>query len=196
MTLTGSNKNELLEIISLSSDSQSVINNAIFNTSDGELLEIAYAEQLEAFQEVGKRRDIDCILAGEKIFLQVELYKFADSPSMKSSLKEGLNDIKIIDTLLLKVRNPDEYKSIDDAHIRAKSRRNGLPDDDARKSFRSHATRLINLDRGRMDKTERSILDQRRKNIMIAEKAYIALQEAALGKAETKGDSISMGMDL
>jgi len=75
-----------------------------------------------------------------------------------------------------------------------KSRRHGLPDDDARKASRGHMTRLINLDRGRLDEVERAILAQRRANIKVAENAYIALQQAALGIAPKTGKD--QGMDL
>ena len=59
----------------------------------------------------------------------------------------------------------------------------GLPRDEARQFFKSHRTRLLNLDKGRLDKLDKQIIDARRANMRTAEKSYIALQQAALGIA-------------
>jgi len=113
---------------------------------------------------------------------------------MRSSLREGIEAIGIISHLLTEVRKPSRYAIINETHILKKSRRNGLPDDDARKALRGHRTRLLNLDRGRMDETQRAILAQRRGNIKVAENAYIALQQEAL-VIDPKA-SKDQGMDL
>ncbi len=149
----------------------------------------------KSFQDAGDSNDIDSIIASEKSYHEIELEKFADSATMKSSLRQGIVNLEIIESLLECVRNPDEYKTINAAHLLPKSRRNGLPDDDARKSFRAHATRLTNLDKSRMDKTERSILEQRRKNIRVAEKVYITMQEAALGIKAGKTKDKGLGLE-
>ena len=109
---------------------------------------------------------------------------------MKASLKQGINDLKIMQSLLRKVRDPDGYQIYSQNFVlSSRTRYRGLPDDEARKAFRAHKTRLGNLSRSRMVETERRILVQRQNNIKTAEKIYITLQKEALGiKVEASKD--------
>ncbi len=194
MTQNGSNNAKFIDQIKLLAAAKYIATQSINRSRYGISRDNISHKELDGFKKIEATNDIDSMIGAEKTYLEVELEKFADSATMKSSLRQGIVNLEIIESLLERVRNPDEYKTINAAYVLPKSRRNGLPDDDARKSFRAHATRLTNLDKSRMDKTERSILEQRRKNIRVAEKIYITMQEAALGiKA---GKTKDKGLDL
>ena len=115
--------------------------------------------------------------------LQIELKKFASDPAHQSSLKAGIQQMTIIERSLDLVQDHKAYQIIDKAFMLETSRRDGLPDDDARKAIRSHKTRLANINRTRMSKEERKVLKQRQKNMDRIEKIYIDLQKKALGIA-------------
>ena len=119
----------------------------------------------------------------EREQLRVELKKFASDPAHQSSLKAGIQQMTIIERSLDLVRDHKAYQIIDKAFMLETSRRDGLPDDDARKAIRAHKTRLANTNRTRMSKEERKVLKQRQKNMDLIEKIYIALQKKALGIA-------------
>ena len=119
----------------------------------------------------------------EKGQLQIELKKFANDPAHQSSLKAGIQQMTIIEYFLDLVRDHKAYQIIDKSCMLETSRRDGLPDDDARKAIRSHKTRLANINRTRMDDDERKVLKQRQKNMDLIEKIYIDLQKKALGIA-------------
>lgn len=53
--------------------------------------------------------------------------------------------------------------------------------DEARQSFRSHSARLGNLDKSRLDDTEKQIIDARRAALSAAESDYIKRQARTLG---------------
>ena len=138
------------------------------------------ATGLEIFKKAAEEGDIHTIIATDRAFNQAELEQFADSPDMRNSLRQGIRDLEIIETYLNYVKDPAKYKLINEVCMREKNRKGALPYDEARQCLRSHAARLKNLDTSRMDKPERDILEQRRKNIKIAEDVYIALQKTAL----------------
>ena len=135
---------------------------------------------LEIFKKAAEERNIDTMIATERAFNQAEFEQFADSPDMRNSLRQGIRDMEIIEIYLGYVKDPAKYKLINETCIRDKNRIGDLPNDEARQCLRSHKARLKNLDTSRMDKPERDILEQRRKNIKIAEDVYIALQKTAL----------------
>ena len=138
------------------------------------------ATGLDIFKKAAEERNIHTIIAADRAFNQAELEQFADSPDMRNSLRQGIRDLEIIETYLNYVKDPAKYKLINEVCMREKNRRGDLPYDEARQCLRSHAARLKNLDTSRMDKPERDILEQRRKNIKIAEDVYITLQKTAL----------------
>ena len=138
------------------------------------------ATGLEIFKKAAEEGDIHTIIAADRAFNQAEFEQFADSPDMRNSLRQGIRDLEIIETYLNYVKDPAKYKLINEVCMREKNRKGTLPYDEARQCLRSHAARLKNLDTSRMDKPERDILEQRRKNIKIAEDVYITLQKTAL----------------
>ena len=138
------------------------------------------ATGLDIFKQAAEEGDIGAMVAVERAFNQAEYEQFADSPDMRNSLRQGIRDLEIIETYLNYVKDPARYKRINETYMREKNRRGDLPYDEARQCLRSHAARLKNLDTSRMDKPERDILEQRRKNMKIAEDVYIAKQKTAL----------------
>ena len=139
---------------------------------------------LDIFKKAAEEGNAHTIVATERALIQAELEQFADSPTMRTSLREGIKNLEIIETYLNHTKDRARYKNIDEDHALEKNRKNNLPYDEARQSLRSHITRLRNLDTSRMDKPERTILEQRRKNMIIAEDVYIAKQKTALNIKE------------
>ena len=153
--------------------------------------------QRDLFRDIGKDGTIGDILSTEKSLLAFELGHYGNSKAMRGSIEQALNDLAITENLVQTVNNPTTYKPINDAHSRPKNRVGSLPRDEARQFFRSHWTRLLNLDKGRLDLIDKKIIDARRANMRTAEKAYIALQHSALGIAPAppnKGRGQGMGL--
>jgi hypothetical protein len=101
---------------------------------------------------------------------------------MASSLKEAQKGLETIEEHIGIVGNPTEYQTVNKSDSLKKMRDSrDLPKDGARQAFRSHDTRLENLDAARLDDTEKDIIQQRQRNIRIAEKLYIERQYKALG---------------
>ena len=73
------------------------------------------------------------------------------------------------------------YREFSEGFSLPRNRIGGVPRDEARQFFRSHAARLLNQDKSRLDESEKRVLDRRRLNMRHAEKLYAALQERALG---------------
>ena len=141
----------------------------------------ARRKQWDMFQTIGGDGSLEDILTAEKNLLAFELTHYANSKAMSGSLTEALSDLSITQTLVETILDPSACRAIDASHLRGKNRLNGLPRDEARQFFRSHGTRLLNLDKGRLDKLDKQIIDARRANMRTAEKSYIALQKTALG---------------
>ena len=83
--------------------------------------------------------------------------------------------------LLVKVSDPAHYHEVDQSFSVSKHRKGGLPIDEARQAFRSHITRLRNMDKSRLTDEEKKLIDARKSAMSTAEKLYIALQKQALG---------------
>lgn len=137
-------------------------------------------------KDVGASGDLDLILAVEKDLLQNDLDRHANSKGMADSLVAALAELGSAERHVQLVRDPAAYKAIDETYSLPKNRlpkgnAAGVPHDEARQFFKSHATRLLNQDRSRLDPEEKQLLDQRKANIRAAEKVYTALQREALG---------------
>ncbi|WP_343870554.1 hypothetical protein, partial [Caenispirillum bisanense] len=105
-------------------------------------------------REVGKSGDIDLILNVERRFLENDLAEYANSKGMADSLTAALAELSAAERLVEKVRDPATYRSTDEDHSLPKNRIAGVPRDQARQFFSSHATRLLNQDRSRLDPEE------------------------------------------
>ena len=112
---------------------------------------------------------------------------------MRTSLEASLTEHAVATGLLETVRDPKEYRRVDAAHWLPKNRTGGVPRDEARQFFRSHAARLLNQDKARLDESEKRVLDQRRLNMRHAEKLYAALQERALGIEADRDRGMGLG---
>ena len=137
--------------------------------------------QRDLFNAIGKDGDIGDILLAEKTLLAFEKIYYANSRAMRGSLDEALTDLAIAERLITTIHNLAAYRIVDSSHARKRNRLNGLPRDEARQFFRSHGTRLLNLDKGRLDRLDKQIIDARRANMRTAETTYIRMQQAALG---------------
>ena len=110
-----------------------------------------------------------------------DLDRYSNSKPMVDSLKAALNEFAVIERQLGMVDKAEQYKPVDAAYSLPKSRSKGLPMDEARQSFRSHSARLGNLDKSRLDDTEKQIIDARRAALSTAERYYIKRQARTLG---------------
>jgi hypothetical protein len=147
-------------------------------------------------KQIGKSGDLDLILAAERNFLQNDLDRHSTSPGMASSLKIALSGMAIAEKHIVMVRNPAAYRVIDEGHSLPKNRIGGVPKDEARQFFSSHATRLLNLDRSRLSPEEKLLLDQRKTNMRTATGLYETLQRDALGlPPKEQGRSRTKGME-
>ena len=100
---------------------------------------------------------------------------------MRTSLETSLAEHAVATRMLDRVRDPAAYREVDANFSLPRNRTGGVPRDEARQFFRSHAARLLNQDKSRLDESEKRVLDERRSNMRHAEKLYVALQERALG---------------
>jgi hypothetical protein len=154
---------------------------------------------LDRVQKIGQSSDLSTLLAAERFLVQNELDRYANSSSMVASLTAAVAEIKAIEKLLPLVADPFRYKIADDLFSLTRSKVRGVPDDEARKSFRSHRTRVQNLDRSRLTIEEKEVLAARQDNLKIAEALYEELQRKALGiapptKGQAKGRSRGAGI--
>jgi hypothetical protein len=127
-------------------------------------------------REVGQSSDLALIIATERFLVQNELDHYANSAGMKSSLKTALIEINAIEKHLPIVADASRYKAVDAAYSLPRSRRNGIPYDEARQSFSSHYTRLGNLDKSRLTAEEKDVIDARRDNLKSGVALYQQLQ--------------------
>jgi len=96
---------------------------------------------LKYVQNVGQRGDLKEIVATEKILLENELEHHANSKSMISSLNIALADLANAQKLIHIVGDKKAYSHIANAYALQRNRPQGLPKDEARQAFNSHAAR-------------------------------------------------------
>ena len=121
------------------------------------------------------------LLAAEKALLRLEREEFADNAAMRTSLDNAVSDLEAAEKMLPRVRDAARYADeVDATHAIPKRRVRGLPRDDAREFFASHATRLGNLAKARAPAVEKFVVSERRQNVRAAERAYIDLQRVAV----------------
>ena len=135
---------------------------------------------------LGKSGDIDLILSGERALLQNDLDRHSNSKAMKGSLETALAELTASERLVAKVRDGEACRMVDEGFSLPKNRVGGVPRDEARQFFGSHAARLLNQDKSRLEEDEKKIVDARKDNMRVAERVYTALQRQALGLSETR----------
>ena len=123
----------------------------------------------------------ELIVAMEKALVQHDLEYYANSKTMTGSLKTALSEFAMIERQLGKVDDPTQYKATDQSFGRARNRSQGLPLDEARQIFKSHFTRLVNLDKSPLDDLEKQIIEARKSGFHRARQQYIARQARTLG---------------
>lgn len=139
------------------------------------------ANLLQTSKDIGRTGNIECILVAEKSILENELQNYGNSSGMRTSLETALKDLKQAEKHIGLVQDPMRYEMVEELFQRDKNRPGGLPYDEGRQFFKSHSIRLLNQDRSRLTETEKKTIKARRSNIRVAEKAYIQLQQKALG---------------
>ena len=159
----------------------------------GEALRIGRRFIENYLRDVRRSDDLDAILDTEGAILVNDLQRYVNSRAMRTSLEASLAEHAVATGLLATVRDPKEYRRVDAAHRLPRNRTGGVPRDEARQFFRSHAARLLNLDKSRLDESEKRVLDKRRLNMRHAEKLYAALQERALGIEADRDRGMGLG---
>ena len=138
--------------------------------------------------EIGKTGDARYILQTELALLQEERDNLSNAKVQEGSLDTAIEGLTLSLKLLEKVRTPESYRDVDENHGSRKRRSGGLPLDEAREFFKSHNSRLLNLNKSILSDEEKELIDIRRANIRKAGKIYIALQQQALGITPPRKD--------
>ena len=158
-------------------------------SSEDQVIACADIKQISDYvTELGKTGNAKLMLEYELALLQEERQYLSNSTVQKGSLDTAIEGAMATLRLLEKVRSPESYRSVDEEHTTRKRRSGGLPLDEAREFFKSHNSRLLNLDKAILSDEEKELIDIRRANIRKAGKIYIALQQQALGIAPPRKD--------
>ncbi len=153
----------------------------------------AIADQV---REIGGSGDLNLILAVERRFLENDRTEYANSPAMKRSLETALVELGASERHVAIVEDPARYRAVDEAHSLPKNRKGGVPYDEARQFFSSHAARLLNMDKSRLDAEEKKVVEIRKQNMRAADRLYAERQRKTLGieVAPAKGQGLGLGM--
>ena len=136
---------------------------------------------LQELQKVGASEDLETILLAEVLILKNERRLYADKRVMKSSLDNALNEIEAAMLLVNQIKDPAAYKSVADVYFHShKVLIRGLPNDGARLFFKSHDSRLTDLEKARLMGIDKELIGVRKKNLKGAWANYIELQKNAL----------------
>ena len=142
---------------------------------------------LQELQKVGASGDLETILLAEVLILKNERRLYADKRVMKSSLDNALNEIEAAMLLVDQVKDPAAYKSVADIYFHShKVLIRGLPNDGARLFFKSHDSRLTDLEKARLMGIDKELIGVRKTNLKKAWANYIELQKNALVTPETE----------
>jgi hypothetical protein len=160
-------------------------------TPPAELLRETRKELLGHVKAVGKSGDLDAILTVERSFLQNDLDRHSNSPAMTNSLRKALEELTLAEQVIPLTNDPAIYRAVDTSHGHPKSRVGGLPKDAARQFFSSHAARLLNQDKSRLEPEEKSLVDARKANMRAGKRLYAALQREALGLEPTQSAALA-----
>lgn len=105
------------------------------------------------------------IVAVEKTIVEAERAYYANSRAMDASLKTALQELDVVEKHIGIVDDPVRYKAVDEVYSLPRSRKGGLPNDEARQALRSHYARLSNMDKARLGDVEKQLIDARKSNI-------------------------------
>lgn len=143
----------------------------------------ARRQLLAHVREVVQRGNLAQLIAMEQSIVRGDLIRYANSQAMSRSLEAALEDIACIEKHMAIVTDKTAYQLVGKVYSRPKSRKNGLPFDEARQALASHRARLANMDKSRLADEEKELVDARRDAVASAEKQYIEWQEQALAAA-------------
>ena len=146
----------------------------------------ARTKLLSVLHDAAKLQDIDALLAIERIFLEEEREHLAESPKKTASLNKAVREIDAAITMLTHVRSPDDYRLADIYFSLPHNRLHDLPKDQAHQFFASHATRLGNAEKHRLEDGERKLIVARIDNIKMAQQLYTEFQRQALAGVEVR----------
>ena len=149
-----------------------------------------------AIAELGRIGSIDNVLSFEQWYLREQLKHEANTPVMEGSLETAIAESERAVATLAMLRDPVAYKMVDAALQSPKRRSGGLPLDDARMFFTSHAARIQNLEKGVGSLEEKKVLQERRNNLIIAGSTYRAMQKRVLGVTKEKSTAKNNNNDL
>jgi len=125
-------------------------------------------------------RNIELIIATERMLIEGDLLRYTTSAEMEKSLTLAQGEMVAIEFHLTLLAEPKKYSFVDELHRTTKTREGDCPLDTARLGLNSHITRLKNLDRSRLDEAEKEMIDVRRDYMALARKLYIERQTATL----------------
>lgn len=157
-------------------------------TREGQNLETSQRNLLKSLRELGKSGNLPLIIAVEKTIIEAERAYYANSRAMDASLKTALQELDVVQKHIGIVDDPVRYKAVDEVYSLPRSRKGGLPNDEARQALCSHHARLNNMDKARLGDVEKQLIDARKSNIFQAGKLYRERQVRAL-TAETLAKS-------
>jgi len=145
-------------------------------------------ELLEHIRAIGSSGNLPLIVATERAFVQNDMNRYLGGPNMKGSLETALEQFDAIERLIKIVDVPKKYAEVDKEYsLRTSRDKSGsLPNDEARQGFDSHYARLNNMTKGRMEDSERQIIEARKTAIREAKKLYIEKQTTTLGLIKSR----------
>jgi len=146
-------------------------------------IERARRKLLAYLRRVLASRNIELIIATERMLIEGDLLRYTTSAEMEKSLTSAQGEMVAIEFHLTLLAEPKKYRFVDELHRTTKTREGDYPLDTARLGLNSHITRLKNLDRSRLDEAEKEMIDVRRDYMALARKLYIDRQTATLGLA-------------
>ena len=149
-----------------------------------------------AIAELGRIGSIDNLLSFERWLLDHQLEYKANTPVMEGSLETAIAESERAVATLAMLRDPATYRILDQGIQSPKRRAGGLPLDDARMFFTSHAARIQNLEKAVGSLEEKQVLQERRNNLIIAGSTYRAMQKRVLGVTKEKSTAKNNNNDL
>jgi len=149
-------------------------------TPPGVRLAAKRSELAEFLRAIGQSGNPRLIIAVEKVIVEGDQERYANSRRMRASLNAAHDELEAIERHLDWVADVDKYHFIHESHALRKTRKGALPLDDARLALASHSGRLANMDKTRLDEEEKAIIDTRKANVDTVGSIYIALQVKAL----------------
>lgn len=150
-------------------------------TMPAKQLQDVRASMARHIQGVAKRGDLGLIIATEKAIVAGDLERYANSADMTKSLGTALNELGVIERHLALVADPDQYRTVNEAHSLPKNRRGGLPHDEARQAMASHHARLGNMDKSRLTADEKGVIEARKASLKVGANLYAKMQAKAVG---------------